>query len=64
MEFIYICIYLAEEMLGDLHAINKGLNNNHPAHLHHASHNPTQQLRMSHTTDKETHVDLPAKTHA
>ena len=51
---------IAEEMLGDLHAIDKGLNDNlHPAHLHHASHNPTQQQHMAHTTDKKTHVDSP-----
>ena len=34
---------IAEEMFGELHAIDKGLNDNHPAHLHHASHNPTGQ---------------------
>ncbi len=50
-------------MLGDLHAIDKCLKDNHPAHLHHASHNPTQQQHMAHNIDKETHVDLP-KTQA
>ena len=50
---------IAEEMLGDLHALDKGLSDYHPAHLHHASHNPTQQQHLAHTTDEETHVNLP-----
>ncbi len=51
-------------MLGDFRAIDKGLSDNrHSADLHHASHNPTQQQHVSHTTDKETHVDLPQLKH-
>ena len=50
---------IAEEMLGDLHALDKGLNDNHLAHLHHASYIPTQQQHTTHIKDEETYVDLP-----
>jgi hypothetical protein len=48
---------IAKEMLGNIHALDKGLNDNHLAHLHHAPLIPTSQNHTTLTTVEEESED-------